>query len=355
MSELLTTLASISSSGFVRSVTPVEITIAASATSGTQALAASVDITRSVIFWGGFTTDDSGSAANTALPRVELTDASTVTAYRNTAAASTVTVRGTLVEFLPTAVESVQAGKVTLGSAQTSNTSSLTSAVATTRSAVFFLGATSSYGLNLSTTVLAGIDLTDGSTVTATRNAANSSTMEVGYAVVQFKPGVVNSVQKRVATFTSGNAAENDTISAVTPANTILLHNGCVSAGTTYSNSHSHIRLTDGTTVAVTRNGTAASSRSTYYTVLEFAAGVLASVERNVAAMSSGNGSADTTITSVDTAKAFTYLCGYLTSGTAYNTQQPTAKLLNATTVRSERGGTSNAATTSHETVRFAA
>lgn len=339
-------------SGNIKSIQQVAITIGTGATSNTATISA-VDTSKSVIIWNGFNTDHTGSSAAEVFTRIALTNATTVTASRNTSSGSfSVIVRATVVEFTSSMVNSVQAGTIAFNTSQTSNTATITS-VNTSYATVLWLGAITDYTSNSANTVLSSVQLTNATTVTANRNTAGGTNMTVGYMVVEFQAAVIQSIQPRAVTLATNATSSTDTISSVSTGNTLLLHNGSTAVSANWANAFYYTSLAGSTSVTLARTGTSSTSRTIYYTVLEFVSGVLNSLQRSTTAISGT--SADTTITGVNTAKTLCNWCGQHTLNTASQYQNifATAKLLDATTVRGEKNSTSTSSTASWEAVEF--
>jgi hypothetical protein len=338
---------------YITSIQTVSITIGNGSTSNTATIS-SVNTSNTVVVWGGFKTDDSGFFAQAVWPRIELTDATTVTASRNISSTSTVTVYATIVEFDSSMISSVQAGTVTLSSAQTSNTATI-SAVTTSRSVVFYLGAINAINGLTPAAILFTVALTNSTTVTVARNTTGSSAMTAGFIVVEFQAAVIQSVQARSKTYTSpGNTTETDAISSVTTANTMLVWNGISQGSTSWANALYNLELTGSTAVTLKRSGNTTTSRTINYTVLEFVSGVLNSAQRGTTAFGA-NTSKDATITSVNTSYTIASWCGQLTSASSFNSIFTSAKLFDATTVRMERGSSTSDGTPGWEAIEFTA
>ncbi len=310
----------------------VEITIAAGATSGTATIT-SVTTTRASVHFGGFSTPEISGHQGWA--RVELTNATTVTAFRDTSdAGNAVIVRACVVEWDAT-VASVQHGTITLSSGNATNTAAITG-VTTTRAAVVFLGFTSSNATAASNSSYASVDLTDTDTVTATR-ASTSGDVVLGFCVIEWASGITNSVQQRALTLTSNSTSSTDTISSVDTTRSVLMFGGIHSSVSAFVSALYRCAITANTTVTVTRTGTSTTSKTIRYTVVEFVAGVLASLERNSTAIASAT-SADTAVTAVDTASSALFVSGFSTTAGGADEAWASAKLLDTDTVRGQKG-----------------
>ena len=181
----------------IKSIQPVSITIATGATSNTATIT-SVVTTNTVLIFGGFSTSWVGAPdnyfPNRFKARLELTNATTVTAYRNTSDGSfTVTVTGTAIEFYPGNITSVQRGTITMNGGEGASKTATITSVNTAKAVVVFLGQTTpsnnagNPANNISADLhCARLDLTNATTVTATTNATNGD-VTVGYQVVEWR------------------------------------------------------------------------------------------------------------------------------------------------------------------------
>lgn len=328
--------------GIVKSIQPFTVTIASSGTSNTATITA-VDTTRSVIFYNQFTTSSTSSTVRLYAPRVELTNATTVTANRDTAEASTVTVRGTVIEFQPWAVTSVQHGTATIAASASSGTATINS-VDTSRSVVLRLGQTSSTTTTSPQVSFCALDLTNSTTVTATRSATSTAVVTAGYCVVEFAHGILSSRQQTTATQATTATTITATISAVDMSRAILIYQG-VTCNTTSTDSWFYrLELTDPTTVTLTRNGTLTTTRTIYFTVLEFAPGILFNLQRGSTAVS-GVGSASATINAINEENGMVLSTHLLTNTNTSGQRHSTVRILNDEALRIEKNTTTNSST----------
>lgn len=321
---------------YVNSVQHFAITIAAGATTGTATIS-SVDTSRSFIAWGGQTAQSGATdLAREAFAYLQLTDATTVTATRNTSDASdSVTVHGSVVACAAAFVSSVQQGTISMSTLQTTNTATISS-VDTARAAVLYLGVICNLGNDNLDAALQRVTLTNATTVTANRHVASAASAALAYVVVEFASGVVDSLQQRSVTLTSGNASDTDTITSVDTANTVLFFGGASVSNNTFSNSFYSVALTNGTTVTLARTGTNTGTRTINYTAVEFVPGIIDSLQRNATAVASAT-SADASINAVTTSKAWCHQIGFSTTAAVFNEALASAKLLDADSVRCEK------------------
>lgn len=345
--------------GYIISVQQVQIAISGSDTQNTATIS-SVSTTRTLaLFNGVVNTNTVGLTANDAY-RVELTNATTVTAYRNTASGSA-TVYVTVVEFGSSLVDSVQQGTIALSTAQTSNTATISS-VTTSRSAVYLQGQTNTDALLYSMRRVAYVRLTNSTTVTATRNQTGTTSSVVGFAVIQFASAVIQSVQETVLTSITATSAETFTLSTVVAgANTLNLYGGVTSANANWVNSWAGLGLGTNPTTAsgtLTRSGVSIASRTTVVTTVEFVPGILNARHFGNSTLNAiglaGTTSATRTITAVDTAKSFVNQIGQTPIVNANPAQATGAiELTNSTTITAVKNTSTNAAEPGYEVLEF--
>lgn len=294
-------------SGIISSIQQVEITIADTDTTGTATIS-TVDTSRTAVFFsygnaGGARQADTTTNVDLVCCRVSLTNATTVTATRGSSGEGVAKVLiCTVVEFTDAAVDSVQQGTVTLTDTNTSNTATISS-VTTSRSVVLY------NGVSVSADVFEGasstyVALTNATTVTVTRGIGNatSHTLTTGYTVIQFASGVVDSVHPFAITVVSAASATAtissvDTTRTVTFAGGMATDNGRVSA----DEEMCYCALTNATTVTATRiNNSSARYVTIGGTMVQFAEGVIESIQRGVVTMATTDATKDTTISEVD-------------------------------------------------------
>lgn len=319
---------------YIQSIQQSSVTIGSGNTTGTATIS-SVSTSNAVLIFDGLTT--TSTAPNTGMAYITLTDATTVTATRNSSGANTVTVNFTVLEFKSTYVNvSAQYGTIAMTAGTGSNTATITS-VTTSRAPVFYLGMITSQTVS-SVSAWGTIALTAATTVTSTRNGTGG-TFTAAFCVIELTTTIVNNVQHRSVTLNTTSTSPTDTITSVTTSNTILLYGG-VNAGTGAPNSiMHHLTLTNSTTVTLPRSGASSSTRIIKYCVLEFVSGVMASRQESTTVLASV-ASNTTTITSVTTTKAIIVASNFLTdsTGTAnYDAQQPSVTLTDATTVTANK------------------
>lgn len=311
---------------YVISAEQFSVTIASSAATGTATLNKRVDTTTSFIVWG----HQISSAANTenCLARLTLTDGVTVTATRDTASATTITVYGTVVYCSPQFVKSVQAKSVTLTG--TATTSTIT-AVRTDKTVVLANGFTTSNANANLTTSLARVSLTNSTTVTVNINSVGT-TCVVNYVAVEFQPDCVISVQQVAITAASGTSATATLATNVDMNNTLCFWGSQQSGGNTRAQMFSKIVLTNPTTVTASWNTSSIVTRTVNATVVNFAPKVIRSVRRGTTTISAST-SATSTIDFVDVNMAWCMFLGFSCTGASHAATLAGIALTNGTTI----------------------
>lgn len=317
---------------YINSIQQVSITIGAAAASNTATIS-TVGANAFVIIQGWTTTSANPLAAQS-LPRIELTNSTTVTAYRNTLGTPAIIVKAVVVDPAAGLVSSVQQGTVSISGAAT-GTATITS-VNTSNSAVFYLG-------NTTTDISSGgqdmmdIKLTNSTTVTATLRTG-TTTATVGFVVVVFNTAAIQSIQTSERLYSANST--NVTISSVTTANTMLAWGGFTSSSG--GGNDAYMSLTGATTVNV--NSVNDTDFRIGFTVIEFKSGVLArAVQRGQITLTNLT-SQTATITSASTAKTILNFCGSQQGeGTAsLGDEMLAVAQTNATTVTGTAGTTSS-------------
>jgi len=169
-------------------------------------------------------------------------------------------------------VESVQRGTITVGGSGATNTVTIT-AVDLSRTALIWGNVSAPNVLaNGVTASTARVALTNATTITATQDGSGTSVDQtIPYQVVQFRPGVVRSVQR-------GTCAINTTatIAAVTPEKAwlnflgISTNNGAAFNGTDPGTYKTRMVLTNATTVTQTTGTSAGQTVTASFEVVEF-------------------------------------------------------------------------------------
>ena len=131
---------------------------------------------------------------------------------------------------------------------------------------------------------------------------------------------LIRSVQTGVIAVGAGTTSQTATIVAVTPENCVLFFTQTTQAGTgsDQRNAWVGITLTNSTTVTASINADAGYFSNANYRVVEFAPGVLKSVQRvsvTINALSTGNTAA---ITEVNTSKSWINILGQTMDGSLF-------------------------------------
>ena len=160
----------------IKNIQIATITILNGQATGTATITAVV-MANTVVVWGGTTLTDAVGA----LPHVVLTNTTTLTATSNTSVAADIVIKVTVVEFTNATITGVQRATITIASGNPSNTATITE-VDLTKSVLFKLGVRSGGSLN---DCCCHIELTDSTTVTATRLVTSGNTI-VSFEVLEF-------------------------------------------------------------------------------------------------------------------------------------------------------------------------
>jgi len=160
----------------IKNIQFATITIPLNEKTATATITAVVMANTVVVLGGQFLTDTTSHYAI-----VTLTNTTTVTAVCPSDAVAPVVFKLTVVEFDDATITGVQRGTIYLPAATGSNTATIT-AVDLTKSVLFLLGMNASGSWN---DMACHIQLTDSTTVTATRQVTNGNTT-VGFEVLEF-------------------------------------------------------------------------------------------------------------------------------------------------------------------------
>lgn len=327
-----------------------EITIPAGATSGTTTLPRPFNTGKTLPVWNGYHCADTALNPATDFPDVALTDSRTLTATTNTANATfDRVVRVTLFEFNDFAIRgNIQFGTVNFSANTTADATILP---VSSLAAIQYLGQTTNrtaYNLIRDSVELS---FTSSTNVRGTRgNFTAADTIAVRFAVVDFNPGVLASLQTALVNIPSGSTSGTATINSVVPANCMTLYGGFRQTvlGTDNKTFWPRGELTDATTLTAYQNTASAAGQSEEnlrMTVLEFNPLYLYRRQGGNAVIASGAATQDDTISESLSAKTgLSYL--WQTTNTNSNSNAPfsSVKLNSSTQARAERG--SNPATT---------
>jgi hypothetical protein len=204
----------------------------------------------------------------------------------------------------------VQQVSITIGNGATSNTATITAVGA--GAFIIWQGQTTTDSTTAAS-AFARIELTNSTTVTATRNTSSTDTVTINALVVDGDTtNLVKSVQSGTVSIASGSTSGTASISAVTNANTAIFYLGTsTAAAANLTRDMCNVSLS-GTTVTAARNASNGAC-VVGFCVVEFQSAALASSTQNVTITSTASGTSfATTITSVTTANAMIAYGGML-------------------------------------------
>lgn len=241
-------------------------------------------------------------------------------------------------------IESIQQVEFTIASSATSGTTTISS-VDTAKTAIFFShhilgGRRQTNTSTVANDAMVRVDLTNGTTVTATRGDNPAFAITVVCTVVEFTSAAVDSIQQGSIQFTGTTTSNTDTISSVDTARSVVVHNGVDTSqnASIGGSAFTDVVLTNATTVTATRDAAGSATINTNYVVIEFAAGIVDSVQPFSVAITSGTTNT-ATITSVDTAISMIFPGGMTLDSTSMQGDDDLcyAELTNGTTVTATR------------------
>ncbi len=180
-SALTSRVAQWTQAGLIQRIQPVAITMTAGNATGTATITG-ISIRDSILLFQGSTYSAIDTDSASSLSRIVLTNATTVTATR-TATNNQTTSTGLIIELVPGVIKSVQYDTVTVAGVF-SNTKTITT-VNTLKTSIFPLGASTTDVSGSAATWLAGLTLTNATTVTATRASNNGVSTVFGFLAVE--------------------------------------------------------------------------------------------------------------------------------------------------------------------------
>lgn len=318
-------------------------------TSGTSNTATinAVDTTRSVIVLGG--AHGNSIVTGRIRAQVVLTNSTTITATRGVSTTSTLVVKGTIIEFAPWVVASVQSGTITPAAA-TTGTATITS-VNTARAVVIDNGAVvGSSGSNISG-AFAQLTLTNATTVTAKAGLANSNSF--GFTVVEFQSAALAQLVAGGVDVTNTNTSDTVSLAPnVDPAMAVLLFAGTLSSTSTIDVAFTRAALTDGSTVTQTRTTGTNAEHGCALAVAQLSRRVVRRVQRGTVAISAST-SGTATIEAVDVSRSWVMFLGVSAAVGATPDQALASLALTAADTVTATLGTSGTVTVSFEVVTF--
>lgn len=342
--------AAAASGSMVASIQFVEIALAAASASGTDTITA-VDTDMTAIFPAGVKSDGTSAQIDKTQCKLTLTNATTVTAERGDSTTFNITVAAWVVEFSSDYVEAVEHVDIDLTSELT-DTATLTGSFPLTRSLLVMQGQLLDSPI---ASYLAGVELTDANTVTATRKNSGAGNTQVSAAAIRFKEIAVNAaVQGSFSTSLSGDWT--DTITAVDTTKTLFSYNGFIhnTGDNTQDDCFAGVELTNGTTITAEHDSGSTNDRTAYYSLIEFAEGVpffagnLTDIDGSYTGVTK-----DITLVPapIDTDKAMTTYGSGSTNSSSLVADHfySLFKFFDASTFRGERAADGNASSTAHK------
>lgn len=349
----------------INSIQQLIITIPAGATSATGTIT-SVTTSRAYVHWQGTYGSASTFAAETCLASVTLTNATTVTATRAVSDASnSVTIVCSVVEFKAGVINRIQQGTIAIGSGATSNTAIITS-VTTGNSFVHFQGQQFSATTDDANFArcLGNLVLTNATTVTAARNTSSTSTLTVGYVVVEFVNSTILANSTQVATIssssgTAGASLPNNNI--VDTLNTMTIYAGQTATGVSTSklNVGKACEIAGSSTIVSAIRATSTGNFSSsgggtinlQLNIITFLSGTIKSKQVREISITANNTTQTDTIQSVTQANTLVAYCGDMSNVTTFNQGWSGLTLASGNTVTSTRGA--NTANTNGNTALY--
>lgn len=342
----------------IKSIQTGVIAIGSGATSNTAAINAVNPDYAMTIFEGYRNSNSTAQNNSTDMPRVELTSGSVVTAYRNTATTTVVTVGFTIIEFYPWALQQpVQRGTILVNNGQQSTLQGITPVGNTARSLTSYLGQTSTNTAN-AYGEWARVQFINNTTIGSLSGAAVGGDVTVGWEVIEFNDAVVASCEQNfIQIGGAGTTTTKSLNTAVDMSATTIFHNGFNIAATSDQRHRCYVELISTTQVRATRPTGSGTTITMYITVVNFRARWIKSLQRGVTTIATSQTQNNATISAVVQAKTFVNNCGQSSDLFASNPNSSfaTSLLTSTTNIRIERAGSSASTTLpySWEAVEF--
>jgi hypothetical protein len=227
--------------------------------SGTAGINA-VNTTKAIALYLGNNSEQSGITLSEGLMSVTLTSATQVTTTLGNAPANdTFTCGYVVVEFQSEAVTKIQANNTALGTNNLSDTVTLSPSFDATRTLLFW------GGLNCSTDTFSQMlytaQLTNGSTITLTRNAASTNTRTIATVAVEFAHGVLKAIARGTTVLSSATSATN----SITPTDFARAGShqlGYLTSGSAFTSAFPATQLTDQSTLTTKLNSSGSATAS---------------------------------------------------------------------------------------------
>lgn len=327
--------------GLIKSIQTYEITIASGTKEKTQTLTTAVNKTYAYAYkLGADRCNVAGYANDKYLSGVELTDGSTITVRTHANTAADVTCVVQVVEWHKWAVKDVQHGTLTIVNGQSSATAALSRALNINRSAVIYNGSTCSSTTQNRDHSAASIAWSSaGANITTTRTGTTND-LTVYYCAIEWRAGVVKSVQVASIAFSGNTQTATATISAVTTSKTMLFWGGC--KNNAFQEDMTGAELTSSTQITATGGRVVTNNtRSCIVTAVEFKSKWVKSLQSDATNIAAGNETADATITAVNLGRTLIHPCGYWTTNAFSTVDHPTIYPTSTTNIRADRDHTS--------------
>ncbi len=234
--------------------------------------------------------------------------------------------------------------EITIAAGATSGTATITAV----GSLAFVLhGFFTCAGLNGNSTY-SRIDLTNSTTVTATRNTSDAGNAVVVRAcVVDPSSSLVESVEQGTIGFTAGVGSNTATIAGVDTSRSTAIWIGQINNTSTAASTSAYcsVTLTNGTTVTGTRSGTSGTA-TVGFVVVQFQAAVIQSVQQYNTALTSNGTVSNATVSAVTMANSILFYGGVHSSVAAFVSTFYRCELTGTTNVAMTRTGTSTSSKT---------
>lgn len=340
----------------VKNVQQIEITITAGSATGQAAIPSPVQKDKTSIHYLGLRTTDALIAHNSSIPRVELTDGNTVTAYLNTAnSTDNITVMVQLVEWSDIAVNKVYHGATLIPTGDDAwfeqvedeyNVDAAGHEEGVT--AIIHLGSTSSssaQGLRENTNTFGSssefdfnpYELTADIGVLPFRDQNEANTLLCGWCIISFRKGVV----KQFATVTgakfTGSTLAVSHGETFDLDNTMMFWGGFAAAGG-FQDQMPRMVL-GATDVTLTVGASMANRVYSVCSVIEFWPKWIEQRVENEVTIGTGVAVVDDTVSAFDRTKTLLSMLGFSTDNAAsnMNLSYPTIEFTSDTNIRVQR------------------
>lgn len=318
------------------------ITIGAGSTSGTAAINAVG--ANAVVMFGGNTGSINAAPSNDAA-YLTLNSNIQVGATRNSGSSGSVTIPFVVYDFSSSAVNTTpQHGTINVNGV--TSATGVISAVTTANAAIAYLGNSCDQTTSTLAQDWGAVQITSPTQITGLKKSATQN-ITIGFVVIDFQAAMLNSATQQFdKSWTSSSTTTTQTISSITPANSICIFGGAYSAGTVTKDFFQYGQIASATTVGITIGAASSVACDFFGTVVEFVSGAVSQASQVGTVNVAGGTSATAAITAVDLTKALLNFNGYVdgASSTSLRSSLLRETLTNATTVTGNvnTAGTSN-------------